>query len=591
MRKGVMMLGNLRFGNSLQATFLTSILVLSAFPLQGQDSRSGDNEAAMQKLSLLSDLRILEARATRLDRPLARALAEAEIADATWVHDREWAKELLRDAYKLTFPDENERADSRKLLIGAHPKLQSSLDLARHVVSRRILQVAGRDNKFAAELIELRTAELGTYEGHLEYASLARELLAQGDKEGASHYILQAIDADPTQIGGLSAMEQLAAKDRAAADSIILQYIQRLSTTPLSFGNGSVLRTTYALARLIYPSVREGQIISPPGPAVTRAYVSYVLNSLTSLELQYPGSLTTSRILLIQTYPLLKQYAPELMSQFLDLEQRSRKPGENFSLPTAKTREEEYKAKYDKRVDKQFESDQPDEMMIQSVISHGDFAKARKLIDKLADGPQKTHLIEMVNTEQAISLANKGDIPGAQKLAESLLKAASILRVFPIIAGKCAAKKDETSARDSVAQAIKQLKNADLTPNAPPPGVPASIMGTSRDFDPVLAALGSLASAVISVKDDLALDVLDELVLAANHSELDTSEERTGFETALFKKLAEKNEARVNLAAMQLKDPLRQIVALAAIDQWKADKLAADAKLRSAKNEPSPKKN
>ena len=154
-----------------------------------------------------------------------------------------------------------------------------------------------------------------------------------------------------------------------------------------------------------------------------------------------------------------------------------------------------------------------------------------------------------------------------------MVKATSILRVFPIIAGKCAAKKDETCARDSVAQAIKQLKNADLTPNAPPPGVPASIMGTSREFDPVLAGLGSLASAVMSVKDDLALDVLDELVIAANHSELDTSAGRTGFESSLFKKLAEKNEARVNLAAMQLRDPLRQIVALAAIDQWKSDKL------------------
>jgi len=99
-------------------------------------------------------------------------------------------------------------------------------------------------------------------------------------------------------------------------------------------------------------------------------------------------------------------------------------------------------------------------------------------------------------------------------------------------------------------------------------------MGTRSEFDPVLSSLGSLASAVISVKDELALDVLDELVIAANHSEVDTGQGRTGFESSLFKKLAEKNEARVNLAATQMKDPLRQIVALAAIDQLKADKLA-----------------
>src|SRR5439155_13027062 len=86
-------------------------------------------------------------------------------------------------------------------------------------------------------------------------------------------------------------------------------------------------------------------------------------------------------------------------------------------------------------------------------------------------------------------------------------------------------------------------------------------------------SLGRLASAVISLKDELALDVLDELVIAANHSELDTGQGRTGFETSLFKKLAEKNEERTTAAAIQFQDSLRQIVALAAIDQWRADKL------------------
>jgi len=213
------------------------------------------------------------------------------------------------------------------------------------------------------------------------------------------------------------------------------------------------------------------------------------------------------------------------------------------------------------------------------------------MIDKWDDGPRKTQLNEMVDAEQAIGLANNGDISGARELAQRLSKATSILRVFPVIAGKCVAKKDDTCARDLVDQAIKQLKRADATPDAPPPGIPASIIGTKREFDPILASLGSLASAVVSAKDELALDVLDEVVIAANHSELDTGQGRTGFETSLLKKLAEKNEARVNLAAMQLQDPLRQIVALAAIDQWKSDKLVAEAKRRSTVNESAVKKN
>jgi len=587
-----MMQAKSRFSTLGQMVRLLLMVAITLLAVYGQNARLGDDEYGTHKLSLVSDLQNLFARTKRLDEPIAKALAEAEIADAAWAHDREWAETLLREAYQLTLPQDDERAKIKRLPLGAQHQATDSLENARLAVRRRTLQVASRDGKFSVELVRSGVAQLGAFEGHVEYASLARQALTENDEESASNYILQAIESDPTQMGALSAIQQLAARDRAAADAIILQYMQMLSATPLAFNNGSVERVRMALAMLIYPTSRNtGVPIQPPGPVVMKAYVIYVLNSIVQLEQQYPGSLSTSRILLLHTYPLLRQYAPELSQQFLDLEQRSRKPGENFSLPTTKSLDEEYRAKYEKQVESELESDQPDALVIQKMISRGDFSKARKMIDKLSDGPRKTELLEILNTQQAISLANKGDIPGAQKLAESLVKAGSILRVFPVIAGKCAAKNDDECARDTVNQAVKRLKKADLTPFAPPPGVPASIMGTSKDFDPVLNSLGSLASAVISLKDELALDVLDELVIAANHSELDTGLGRTGFETSLFKKLAEQNEARVNLAAMQLKDPLRQIIALAAIDQWKSDKLAAEAKLRNVKNESTSKKN
>src|ERR1041384_3932693 len=568
-------------------------LVMMAFSNHSQESKPTEAET-MARLSLISDLQTLLARAKRLQEPLARALVEAEIADAAWAVDRELAKELLREAYKMTLSTDNEPNKPQKVSIGESPGLPSSLDRARRAVRQRVLQVANRDKTLANELVEWGTSQVGTFERQVELASLARDAMAQGEDEAAIRYIRQAIDADPTQLAPLSAIEQLAGKNRAAADAVILHYITLLSATSLSSRDGSIARTNLFLGRLIYPSAHGGNTsdqISQPGPAVMKAYVEYVLNSLAALEQKYPGFLLASRSWLLNTYPILKQYAPELTQQFLDLEQRSRKPGENFSLPTPKRMEEEYKAKYDKQVERELESDHPDDVVIQRVISAGDFSKARKMIDRLSDGPKKAELNELLNAQQAISLANKGDIPDAQKLAESLVKASSILRVFPVIAGKCVADNDDQCARDTVNQAVKQLKKADPTPFSLPPGVPASVMGTSKDFDPVLNGLSGLASAVIPVKDELALDVLDELVIAANHSELDMGLGRTGFETSLFKKLAEKNEARVNLAAMQLKDPLRQILALAAIDQWKSDKLAAEAKLRSAKNESTGKKN
>ena len=577
----------------LRIISLALAMVSFNLPNVAQPRQTGNSVdiALREKLNLISDLQGLAARAKQLNAPLAQAVAEAEVADAAWSFDRDLAKQLLRDSFILTLPDEVQQSKLRNRLAGSPPRFPTSLEGARWNVRKRIMEVARRDKPFANELANSLTEKLGPYEGHVTYASLARGALEQGDNDTASNYIRKAIDADPTQVSASIEIARLATKDRAAADQAIIEYINRLKSATLSFHNGSEQRVFYSLATLVLvPSANlgvEGAQISPPGPEVIKAYVAFTLDLLNQMD---AVDLNASRGFLLMVWPLLARYSPELKQQFFDLEQRSRKAGENFSAPTAKSLDQESKAKFEKRVQRELESDQPDAMVIQRVISRGDFSKARKLIDKLADGPQKAELVEMLNAQLAISLANKDDIPGAQKLAESLEKAASILRVFPVIAGKCAAKNDEVCARDSVNQAVRQLKKADVTPFAPPPGLPASFLGTKRDFDPVLTSVGSLALAVISLKDELALDVLDELVSAANHSQLDTGQGRTGFEASLFKKLAGKNEERTTAAALQLQDPLRQIVALAAIDQWKSDKLVAEERLRSVQNEGRPVK-
>ncbi|MGZ8842542.1 MAG: hypothetical protein ACXW18_02700 [Pyrinomonadaceae bacterium] len=573
--------------------WLFALMAVFASPIFGQSNASGSADDAVlnQKYALLSELQSLGARAKLLDAPLARALAQTEVADAAWFLDQDLAKTLLRDSIGLTLPRESDQSKSKSRAIGAPPRLPSPTEMAGAVVRFRILQVARRDQALLKELSSLVIDKLGGPQGHQNFADLANDAIAAGDNEAAEKYLTQAIDADPTQVNASMEIGRLATKDRDAADRVILAYINRLRSTPLSFSNGSEQRVFFALASLVLLPKSNlgapGVNIRSTAPAVIREYVAYTIELLSR---RTPEQLRGGRGYLIAMWPLVQQYAPELRQQFFDLELRSRAVGENLSLPTSKSIEKEYKEEFEKHVNRELERDQPDAIVIQRVIGQGDFSKARKLIDKLADGPQKTELTEMCNAQQAISLANKDDIPGAQKLAESLAKATSILKVFPVIAGKCAAKDDDVCARDSVNQAVRQLKKADVTPFTPPPGVPASIFGTKRDRDPVLSSLGSLVSAVLSVKDELALDVLDELVIAANHSELDTSEGRTGFETSLFKKLAEKNEARVNLAALQLKDPLRQIVALAAIDQWKSEKLNAQAKT-STKNESTGKKN
>ena len=410
---------------SSRVTSLALALLLSTVHGQSIQAPTKPDDLLPEKLSLLSDLQGLAARAKQLEKPLARGTAEAEIADAAWSLDKDFAKELLRDAYSLAFPEEAEQLKLRKRPVGAQPQMPTPEENARSAVRGRVMKIASRDKAFANELARSIAENLGPYQAHLSYASLAYNAIQDGDYEGAGKYITQSIDADPTQITGPSEINQLAAKDRAAADEAILAYIARLNSMTLDPRNGSVSRVLIALSTLIRPTEFWTRIsdIPPPGPAVMRAYVAYVLNSLAVMEQQSPGNFTAYHLLLLNTYPLLKQYAPDLKQQFLDLEQRSRKPGESFSLPTAKSIEEEYKAKSDKQVERELESDHPDEIVIQRVISRGDFSKARKMIDKLADGPRKTELVEMLNAQQAVSLANQGDIPGALRLAESLVKA------------------------------------------------------------------------------------------------------------------------------------------------------------------------
>lgn len=113
---------------------------------------------------------------------------------------------------------------------------------------------------------------------------------------------------------------------------------------------------------------------------------------------------------------------------------------------------------------------------------------------------------------------------GAQLLAGRLTKATYILQVYPVIIEKCVSNKDKTCATNMVYQATRQLKQADVTPPTLPAGVPASMLANGKEFDPVLSSLCKLAQSILPVNELLASDVLNEMVVAANSSEVDTGQ-------------------------------------------------------------------
>jgi hypothetical protein len=137
--------------------YVASILIMLFFSSSssGQAATSQEstaNETRAQKYSLVLDLESLNAEASKLSAPLARASAKTEIANAAWTLKQAWAQDLLSDAYDLTLPEEKERTKLREQPLGTAPTEPTEMDLARIRIRYRILEVAKQDKDFAGRL-------------------------------------------------------------------------------------------------------------------------------------------------------------------------------------------------------------------------------------------------------------------------------------------------------------------------------------------------------------------------------------------------------------------------------------------------------
>lgn len=219
------------------------------------------------------------------------------------------------------------------------------------------------------------------------------------------------------------------------------------------------------------------------------------------------------------------------------------------------------------------EQDQPDPSAIISMINRHDFDAARKAIGKISDADQKVDLFERLNCEEAIFLIMRGDVPQAIEFTSQLHKASSILKVYPLLVRKCVNDQDSICATNSVDQAVKTLRKADRTAPKPLLPLPADAIVSEREFDPVVQSLCSLALSISRIDINLSLNVLDEMVLAANKSSVDVELGRVPFSVEVFSRLGPLDDARVQQSAMALDSPLPKIFALAAITKSRARQL------------------
>lgn len=526
---------------------------------------------------LINELQFLDRESGKFNDPLAEALAKVEIADAAWQFDRNWAKKLLRRAFEITLPAAEQKQDRPA---GSIPPMPNATDRSRQKVRHRILEIARRNKEFADELIKLEAERLGAYEKQFTLAVLADQSLEGGDVKASADYILQGIEADPTQGAAPGVINEVALRDRMLADRLILHYIGELRKFPISPANQSDIRIFVILSSLMKPRLSfdpsnpERVKVPPPSAEVMRTYVSYMLDAFNILEQKEPGYLQMRRRLLLSLWIPLQQYAPDLSGSFLNLEGRSRSPGEKLTLPTVASTEEEARSGYERRIKDGLKGNQPSEAVIYMAVSKGDFDNARKMIDKLPDNAQKKQLSDIVNAEEAVSLAAQDKLYEAETLAGKLSRADSILKVYPVLIGKCAAKKDQPCAVRLIYQALKQVKISDTSLSLPPEGIPASAVASDQRFDPVLSFIAKLAIELVRYDTDLAFEVVNELVLAANARPLDADQAHTIFDVNVFKKLAPKDEARVEQTAYSLKNPVQRVLALAALYQWKSKELS-----------------
>src|SRR5205085_2014374 len=187
---------------------------------------------------LLGDLHSLERETLKFSDPVAEALAKAEIADAAWQLDRIWAKKVLSAAYELALPN-TEQSPSQNRPAGSIPLMPNAADRSRLKVRKRVLEIARTDKDFISELVQLEQKSLGASGKHDASAILGDQALMAGDIKTAADYILQGIEADPTQINAPHLINGIALRDRALADNLILHYIDELRKFPLNSENQS----------------------------------------------------------------------------------------------------------------------------------------------------------------------------------------------------------------------------------------------------------------------------------------------------------------------------------------------------------------
>ncbi|HYX27501.1 MAG TPA: hypothetical protein VE863_02960 [Pyrinomonadaceae bacterium] len=549
---------------------IIAISLVALFSIQNGLSQVPSVAQLSEKQSLLLlDLQNLAAQAAGLTSGLARARSYAEIADPLWSLDKQGAKKLLSEAYKLTSPDVSPVSSGSK----DKYSIPTPLESARREVRGRVLQLASRDREFAGNLIKpQKDAENSSASS--DNATLAKQAFGDNDIEAGRKYLTDAVHADPIAMP-VTAINELAKRDRAAADKLIMEYLGMLRSVPLLSPDDQA-RVYFVLLQLIFTNLIPAQKAPPPSAEVMRAYLVYVLDNLGALEQVSPGSLHRFRIVLLYAWSPINQYARDLIPSFMRLEALSRSSQDTGPIPNIEDIVAANKKSQNKQLEQNIESETPDPLVIQAGIRNGEFNKARKAIDRMEPSDIKDQLLDLVNSRESIALTSKGRIDNAELLALKLHGAVRLIETYTVLITKASKPEQKISFGYRALEQLRRARNQPEVPAFMSAGAP-----TGKETDPKLSSLSKLFLITVALDNDLAQSVLQETILAINWTDVDSSEGRLGFDPNLFKEATRKNLVQAELAVASINDPLRRIVALAVMDKEKIDKLNKERPTKS----------
>jgi hypothetical protein len=419
------------------------------------------------------------------------------------------------------------------------------------------MRVASRDKSFFDELTRHAKDQLGRQQQVSTFSVLAAAAATAGDLKTASNYVLEAAAADPTQNSTLGSIYTVAAKDRSAADDLVVAYIDRLKGLQLS--GAALSRVYFFLGEAILPDPYRAKMlgpdIPPAEPDAIRAYIAYVIESGTELLQREPGSATSLQWGLLWAWQGVQRYAPDLTTAYLQLEASARAMGARFPIPSTippPASPYSYVEARDQALGSRSASD-----IIRAVSAAtlaDEFKEARRLLDLLPPGTQRDEQTEEVNYREAMSDIRSGEIYAAEHLARKLAKPHHLVAAYSGLVKAGVKKDDQYYATSLSSEAIKRLKQ-------------------TADKQDLPWMIGTFATTLAPVDEILALGLFEDLVDAANHAGLDTSVGYPGFNVAVFTAMLPKYRDRMCDEANRLKDRLQRVAALAVVYRWDVEQI------------------